>query len=349
MQRQAIVYALLSAALFGASTPLAKLLLGEVPPLLLAAILYLGSGIGLLGWIAARRAFSAGPSPAGLSPADYPWLGAAIVSGGVVAPLLLVFGLIRTDGSTASLLLNLEAVLTAVIAWVAFRENVDRRVFLGMMSIVAGGVLLAWQEVPKAGSLIGPALIGGACLAWALDNNLTRRVSGGDAASIACLKGLVAGSVNMALAVELGVRLPSAPVVAAAGAVGFLGYGVSLVLFIVALRNLGTARTGAYFSVAPFFGAVLALLVLGEETTMLFWVAAVLMALGVRLHLTERHEHKHVHEPLEHSHPHAHDEHHQHEHEGGWDGREPHAHAHRHARLVHSHPHYPDLHHRHDH
>jgi drug/metabolite transporter (DMT)-like permease len=348
MPRAAILYALASAALFGASTPLAKMLLGAVPPLLLAATLYLGSGIGLLCWLALRRALGREP-PTSLGGRDYLWLGGAITAGGVIAPVLLVFGLVRTDGGTASLLLNLEAVLTAVIAWVAFRENVDRRIFLGMVAIVAGGVLLAWQEAPRAGSFIGPALIAGACLAWALDNNLTRRISGGDAATIACLKGLIAGSVNAALAMELGTPLPASGALAAAALVGFAGYGVSLVLFIVALRHLGTARTAAYFSVAPFFGAALALIFLGEETTILFWAAAALMALGVRLHVTERHEHEHAHEPLEHSHAHSHDEHHQHAHHEAWDGREPHTHAHRHAALLHSHPHYPDLHHRHEH
>ena len=349
MRQRAIAYALLSAALFGASTPLAKSLLGELPPLLLAALLYLGSGLGLLGWIGIRRVLQRGQRSASLARADYPWLAAAVIAGGVVAPILLMFGLVRTDSASASLLLNLESVLTALIAWVAFRENVDRRVFLGMMAIVAGGGLLAWQEVPRAGSTLGPALIAGSCLFWALDNNLTRRVSGGDAATIACLKGLIAGAVNAALAFELGAALPAMTVVAGAGLVGFLGYGVSLVLFIVALRELGTARTGAYFSVAPFFGAALALLILGEQAGVLFWIAAILMALGVRLHLTERHEHEHVHEPLEHEHAHAHDEHHQHSHDGAWDGTEPHVHAHRHDRMRHAHPHYPDLHHRHRH
>lgn len=349
MRRAAIGYALLSAGLFGASTPLAKSLLGEVPPLLLAAVLYLGSGLGLLCWLALRLAWRRQRVATALSGADYPWLAAAICAGGVVAPLLLVFGLVRTDGATASLLLNLEAVLTAVIAWVAFRENVDRSVFLGMSAIVAGGVLLAWQEAPRAGGLAGPALIAGACLAWAIDNNLTRRVSAGDAATIACLKGLIAGSMNLALAVELGTPPPPLGAVAAAALVGFLGYGVSLVLFIVALRHLGTARTGAYFSVAPFFGAALALVFLGEQATTFFWIAAALMALGVRLHLAERHVHEHVHEPMEHQHVHTHDEHHRHPHEASWDGREPHTHRHRHERMVHGHPHYPDLHHRHDH
>ena len=335
--------------LFGASTPLAKLLLGDITPLLLASVLYLGSGIGLLVWLGLRRFLQHAPAATSLTGDDYLWLAAAVVAGGMVAPVLLVFGLVRTDAAAASLMLNLEGALTAAIAWLAFRENVDRRVFLGMGVIVAGGVLLSWQEVPRAGGVAGPLLIAAACLAWAIDNNLTRRVSGGDAATIACAKGLVAGTVNLALALGLGAALPPLPTLAATGLVGFLGYGISLVLFIIALRHLGTARTGAYFSVAPFFGAALAIGVLGEETTMLFWAAAGLMALGVWLHISERHEHEHAHEPMEHSHSHTHDAHHQHAHEAGWDGQEPHAHLHRHAPLVHSHPHYPDLHHRHGH
>ena len=346
MNRAAMVYALASAALFGASTPLAKLLVGEVQPLALAGLLYLGSGIGLLGWFLLRKR---GERATNLSRADLPWLAGAILAGGIVGPALLMYGLTRTDGATASLLLNLEAVLTASIAWIVFRENVDRRVFLGMVAIVAGGVVLSWDEMPRAGGLAGPLLIAGACLAWAIDNNLTRRVSGGDAVTIAGLKGLVAGAANLSLALFQGASLPGTGILASAAAVGFFGYGISLVLFVVALRNLGTARTGAYFSVAPFFGAVLALLVLRESPSTAFWIAAALMALGVWLHLTERHEHEHLHEPMEHTHPHVHDEHHQHGHGFAWQGDEPHAHPHAHRRMRQSHPHYPDLHHRHDH
>ena len=346
MQRTAIFYALASAALFGASTPLAKLLVGEVQPLALAGLLYLGSGIGLLAWFLLRKR---GEHATNLSRADLPWLAGAILAGGIVGPALLMYGLTRTDSATASLLLNLEAVLTAAIAWIVLRENVDRRVFLGMVAIVAGGVVLSWDEMPRGGGLTGPLLIAGACLAWAIDNNLTRRVSGGDAVTIAGVKGLVAGAANLSLALFQGAALPGTGILASAAAVGFFGYGISLVLFVVALRNLGTARTGAYFSVAPFVGAALALLVLRESASAAFWIAAALMGLGVWLHLTERHEHQHVHEPMEHTHPHAHDDHHQHGHGFAWQGDEPHTHPHRHRRMTHSHPHYPDLHHRHDH
>ena len=267
----------------------------------------------------------------------------------MVAPVLLLSGLAVTSAGASSLLLNLEAVFTALIAWTVFRENVDRRVFAGMTAIVAGGVLLSVDAAPRAGALAGALLIAAACLAWAIDNNLTRRVSGGDAATLACLKGLAAGAVNLALALALGAPLPAAAGWIGAGLLGFLGYGVSLVLFIVALRNLGTARTGAYFSVAPFFGAALALGMLGERPEIAFWLAAGLMALGVWLHLSEHHEHRHAHGELEHAHEHAHDAHHRHAHDFPWDGREPHVHPHRHEALTHSHPHYPDLHHRHRH
>jgi drug/metabolite transporter (DMT)-like permease len=344
-----VLYALGAAALFGASTPFAKLLLGEVSPLVLAAVLYLGSGIGLAAWIALRSRLRGREPVAQIPLADWPWIAAAIAAGGVAGPILLMQGLARTDATSASLLLNLEAVLTAAIAWTVFRENVDRRVFAGMAAIVAGGVLLSADAAPKASGILGALLVAAACLAWAIDNNLTRRVSGGDAATLACLKGLAAGTVNLALAWALGAPLPAAAGWIGAGLLGFLGYGVSLVLFIVALRNLGTARTGAYFSVAPFFGAALAIAMLGERPGIAFWLAAGLMALGVWLHLSERHEHRHAHEEMEHAHEHMHDAHHRHVYDFPWDGREPHAHAHRHEAMVHSHPHYPDLHHRHRH
>lgn len=341
-----VLYALGAAALFGASTPFAKLLLGEVSPLVLAAILYLGSGLGLAVWLALRRGRE---RTASFAASDWPWVAAAILAGGVASPVLLMYGLALSDAASASLLLNLEAVLTAVIAWTVFRENVDRRVFAGMVAIVAGGVVLSAGAAPRAEGLLSAALVAAACLAWAIDNNLTRRVSGGDAATLACLKGLAAGAVNLALAMAVGAPLPEAAGWIGAGLLGFLGYGVSLTLFIVALRHLGTARTGAYFSVAPFFGAALALALLGERPDASFWAAAALMSLGVWLHFTERHEHAHVHEATEHEHEHVHDAHHRHAHDFHWDGREPHTHPHLHEPLVHSHPHYPDLHHRHTH
>jgi drug/metabolite transporter (DMT)-like permease len=301
----AIAAALGAAVLFGASTPVAKALVADVHPVVLAALLYLGSGLGLL---ALRAPAWLRPGGTGLALRDWPWLAGAIALGGVLAPVALMLGLVRTSGASASLLLNLEAVLTALIAWVVFRENADRRIVLGMALIVAGGVALAWPtDASGAHDAIGVALVGAACLCWAIDNNLTRKVSGGDATFIAGAKGLVAGGVNLAIGLAIGGYLPAPAPAAAALAVGLLGYGVSLVLFVVALRGLGTARTGAYFSTAPFIGAAVAIGVFAEPTSPAFWLAAALMGAGVWLHLTERHAHDHTHEPLEHVHPHVHD------------------------------------------
>ena len=345
--RAGVGAALLGAFLFGASTPVAKLLVGEIDPLLLAGLLYAGSGIGLTLWLLARRV-RPGASRIALPRGDVPWLAGAVIAGGVAAPVLLMLGLASTEASTAALLLNLEGVFTALIAWFAFRENFDRRVLAGMVLIVAGGLLLAWR--PGGFTLAWPAVaIAAACLLWALDNNLTRKVSTSDAVVIAGVKGLVAGAVNVSLALALGSAAPAAKLWLAAAAVGFAGYGVSLALFVVALRQLGAARTAAYFSTAPFIGAALAFAALGESQTPLFWIAALLMAAGVALHLAERHAHGHTHQRLRHEHAHLHDEHHRHEHAAGWDGREPHTHEHEHAPLAHSHPHYPDIHHRHSH
>jgi drug/metabolite transporter (DMT)-like permease len=343
----AIWPALVAAALFGGSTPLVKLLVGELPALLLAGLLYLGSGLGLA---AIRLLRDRGWKASGLAAGEWRWLGGAIVFGGLLGPVLLVFGLTHAAASIASLMLNLEAVFTAVLAWVIFKENADRRLVLGMLLIVAGGAVLAWPSAGSAASnWIGPLAIAAACLCWGIDNNLTRRVSGSDALFIAGTKGLTAGVVNTGLAFLLGAALPAWPTAGAAMAVGLAGYGLSLVLFVRALRDLGTARTGAYFSTAPFIGAAIAILLLGEAAPAPFWIAACLMGLGVWLHLTERHEHMHTHGPLEHSHQHVHDAHHQHEHDFAWDGSEPHSHFHRHEALTHKHPHFPDIHHRHGH
>jgi drug/metabolite transporter (DMT)-like permease len=281
---------------------------------------------------------------------EWPWLLGAIVFGGVFGPVALMFGLAHASGASASLLLNLEAVLTAVIAWVVFRENADRRVVLGMAAIVAGGVVLSWptgETVSTAG--IGPMAIALACLCWAIDNNLTRKVSASDALFIAGSKGLIAGTVNCTLALVSGSAFPPLATVGSIMLLGLLGYGISLVMFVLALRGLGTSRTGAYFSTAPFIGALIALALLREPVTPTFWLASILMGVGVWLHLTERHEHLHTHEPLEHRHPHRHDEHHQHDHDFEWDGQEPHSHQHAHAVATHKHPHFPDIHHRHAH
>jgi len=259
-----------------------------------------------------------------------------------------MIGLVSTASSAAALLLNLEGVATMVIAWTIFRENFDRRILIGAVAILLGATVLSWQG-GVGGIGLGALAIAGACVAWGIDNNLTRRVSGSDPVQIATLKGLVAGSVNLALAFAFGAHLPAVAGVAEAALVGFFGYGVSLVLFVVALRHVGTARTGAYFSAAPFIGAVIGVAVFDDPISIKLMGAASLMGVGVYLHLAERHEHEHGHEPLEHEHAHVHDEHHQHEHDVDAPTSKPHTHRHRHSRLVHTHPHFPDLHHQHKH
>jgi len=346
-----IGYALGSALLFGASTPLSKSLLQEgLSPQVLAGLLYLGSGCGLSALLLARRLLGRESGEASLGRADLPALALTVLLGGALAPVLLMLGLARTSASTAALLLNLEGLATMAIAWLVFRENVDRRLMLGALALLAGAVLLSWGGPLRADSATaGALLVAGACVAWGVDNNVTRRLAQLDPMQIAAVKGLVAGTVNLALALGMHARLPAAPAVGLAGIIGFLGYGISLVLFVLGLRHLGAARTAAYFSTAPFIGSLLALLWLHESLTPRLMGAGVLMAVGLSLHLRERHEHWHEHEALEHEHAHTHDEHHRHEHSASDPPGEPHSHRHRHEPLAHSHAHYPDLHHRHGH
>ncbi|MEK8089527.1 DMT family transporter [Thermithiobacillus plumbiphilus] len=336
--------ALGAAILFGISTPFAKWLLTGIDPWLLAGLLYLGSGLGLFLYRLVRQA-----PAAKLPPGEWPWLAGAILAGGVFAPVLLMFGLTGMPASGASLLLNAEGVFTALLAWFAFRENFDRRIALGMLAIVAGAVVLSWPGEAHFAGIMPTLAVLGACLAWGIDNNLTRKVSLTDATWIAAIKGLSAGSVNLTLAFLLGAHWPALPQISSALLVGWLSYGISLSLFVLGLRHLGTARTGAYFSVAPFVGAALAIPLLGETLSERLLIAGLLMALGVWLHLTEQHSHAHIHEPIEHEHEHVHDVHHQHAHDEPVPPDTRHRHWHRHEPLSHEHAHFPDAHHRHRH
>ncbi len=353
--------ALLAALLFGASAPLAKLLLARIDPWLLAALLYLGSGVGLWLWRRGRQA-----PPVRLAPGEHWWLAGAVLSGGIVGPVLLMLGLSGLAASRAALLLNAEGLLTALLAWIVFHENVDRRVAAGMLAIVAGGALLVWAPAEGTAGQSdtgwpGVAIIG-ACLAWAIDNNLMRKVALADATWLAMIKGLSAGSVNLLLALLVAdARWPAAGSIVLAALLGFASYGASLALFVLGLRDLGVARCGAYFSVAPFFGAALAVLLLGEPGNWQLLAAGALMGIGVGLHLIERHAHRHRHEAIAHHHMHTHgigDAHHDHRHGGGGGSGDEseavpagtrHAHPHRHEPLEHAHAHYPDAHHRHRH
>ena len=345
-QRYALL-ALAAAALFGATTPLAKALQADITPGLLAGLLYFGSGLGLA-LVQALRGARRRAAEAPLQATDYPWLAGAVLCGGIAAPLLLMWGLAGALASGVALLLNLEGILTALIAALVFREAVGARIWLAACLMLTAGLLLGYDAHSGFSLSLHALAVAAACALWALDNNLTRRIAASDAVNIAMIKGLAAGCVNIGAALALGARFPAALPLAGALLLGWLGYGVSLVLYIVALRHLGSARTAAHFSTAPFIGAALALVMLGEPLTPAFAVAFVLMLAATWLALSERHGHAHVHEPFAHAHLHTHDAHHQHAHRGD-EGPEPHAHAHEHAPLAHSHAHLPDVHHRHRH
>ena len=341
--------AIAAALLFGVSTPCAKVLVGGTSPVLVAGLLYAGAALGLT---LIRLAAPPARRGAGLTRAQIPWLTGSVLIGGVLGPVFLMSGLARIHGSTASLLLNLEGVFTTLLAWFLFHENFDRRIALGFLLIVAGAIVLGFGDsaaVPSAAAAAGAGAITAACLCWAVDNNLHQRISSADPLQIAAFKCGVAGGVNLALGHALGGARPSVALAGITMGAGFLGYGVSLAFFSLALRHLGAARTSAYFSLAPFFGAGVSIVALGEPVGWPLVAAALLMTAGVWLHLTERHEHEHRHDRLVHSHRHVHDEHHRHDHEEGQPADEPHTHLHVHEPMTHRHPHYPDIHHRHRH
>jgi drug/metabolite transporter (DMT)-like permease len=341
----AILKVLIAALAFGLSAPLAKRLLDVVPPLFLAGVLYLGAGVFLgLARLLWRRRPAAGRA---LTARDYWILTGVVLTGGVLAPPVLLWGLERNSATTTALLLNLEVVFTVLLAGIVFKEHLGARIAVAAIVMAAGGALLGWTPGDPA-LAIGAAAIAGACLLWALDNNLTRLIAEADPLLIVEVKGLVAGTVNVLLALASGQSPPSLGTIAFGLALGAVSYGTSIVLFILAMRELGVARAGAYFATAPFFGAAGGLLLLGESPTPGLLGAAALMAVATWLLLHERHLHHHQHPTGTHIHVHVHDEHHQHAHEG-WEGPEPHSHPHPTGPVEHEHPHTPDIHHDHGH
>lgn len=350
-ERRGALLGLLAAATFGVSVPLAKVLLADIAPQLLAGLLYLGAAAALWGWHALRP----GTVEAKLGRRDVPLLVAVVVSGGVAGPLLMLLGLARVSAVAGSLLLNLEGPFTVLIAVTVFREHLDRGTFVAVLLVLAGAAALKLEPGQLRADLGGVLLIAGACAAWGLDNNLTQRLSLRDPLAIVRIKTLAAGAVNLTLArlfagpgAVAGPAWPSGRALAYAAALGALSYGVSMVLHAYALRALGAARVAAYFATAPFLGALVAL-GLGDRLGGWSAAAMVAMALGVALMLRETHEHEHRHEALEHEHAHTHDAHHQHAHANGDPPGEPHTHVHRHDPLTHRHAHASDLHHRHRH
>jgi drug/metabolite transporter (DMT)-like permease len=345
-QARGAVFGLCAAALFGLSAPAAKLLLGGTSPTMLAGLLYLGAAAGL--WL--HRAVAPPTQEAGLKRQDVVTLAGVVLAGGVAGPVCMLFGLSRVSGLTGSLLLNLEAPFTVLLAVLLFREHLGRQALAATILICGGATLLEVQPGPMRSDPSGVLLLAAACGCWALDNNLTQRLSLRDPFAIVRIKTLGAGIVNTALALlVVDSPLPVPTYLVAALVVGSLGYGVSVVLDAYALRLIGAAREAAYFATAPFVGALGSVAFLGDELRWRHALAMVAMSLGVALLLRERHSHRHEHGALEHEHMHHHDEHHRHRHHPTDPPGEPHTHAHRHAPLVHDHPHVPDAHHRHRH
>jgi drug/metabolite transporter (DMT)-like permease len=345
-QARGAAYGLCAAALFGSSAPAAKLLLGGASPAMLAGLLYLGAAAGL--WL--YRVVAPPTQEASLERQDALTLAGVVLAGGVAGPILMLFGLSRVSGLTGSLLLNLEAPFTVLLAVALFREHLGRQALAATILICGGATLLEVPPGPMRSDPTGVLLLAAACACWALDNNLTQRLSLRDPFAIVRIKTLGAGIVNTGLALlVVGSPLPAPKYLLIALVVGSLGYGVSVVLDAYALRLIGAAREAAYFATAPFVGALGSVAFLGDRPSWYHTLAMVAMILGVALLLRERHSHVHEHRALDHEHVHRHDEHHRHQHHPSDPPGEPHTHAHHHAPLIHDHPHVPDAHHRHRH
>ncbi|WP_338870900.1 DMT family transporter [Myxococcus stipitatus] len=309
------VLGLSAAALFGVSAPVAKLLLPSSTPLMLAALLYLGGGLGLTALELLRGLRTPPPDrrEAPLARKDVPLLLGVILCGGVVGPVLMLVGLQRLTGVAASLMLNLEGPFTIILALLVFGEHLGRAGALAAGLIMAGATVLGLQEGELRGDVLGILALAGACLAWAVDNNLTQRLSLKDPLALVRFKTLGSGSCTLLLALLTGQSLPTGTVLGAALVLGFASHGVSIVLDAYSLRLVGAAREAAYFATAPFVGALVAVPLLGEHLRPLDLLACGLMAGGVVLLLRERHAHVHTHAALEHEHLHTHDLHHSHE------------------------------------
>ncbi|MFL0266688.1 DMT family transporter [Candidatus Clostridium radicumherbarum] len=347
-----IIQALLAALLFGASAPLAKILLGQIDPVPLAAFLYLGSGTGLLVYQMIINIIDKGKKgEAPLSKKDFPWLLGAILFGGVVAPIILMTSLKITPASTSALLLNFEGVSTTLIALFFFKESIGRRVWIAVICITAASILLSWDFTNQWGFSLGALGVVGACICWGIDNNFTRNISLKNPYTIVILKGFGAGTFSLILTFLLKNHIPEIKVILLAMILGCFSYGFSIVLFVLAMRNLGSARTSSFFGTSPFIGAILAFILYREVPSNMFIIALPFMVLGTFFLLKEDHNHKHIHENLIHEHRHCHnDNHHNHSH---LPGEVPpsgyHSHVHEHEEIQHVHQHTPDIHHRHAH
>jgi drug/metabolite transporter (DMT)-like permease len=337
-----IIQALLAALFFGASAPISKLLLGDVPPVLMAAFLYLGSGTGI-SVIKLYQRLTSNQKEAGIKSPDVKWLAGAIISGGILAPIILMISLKNTPASTASLLLNFEGVGTTLIALFFFRESISRRALAAIFAITIASIFLSTNFQGGFSFSLGALGILLACFLWGVDNNFTRNISAKDPLTIVAWKGLVAGTFSLILGLFLGQRLPALIIILSVLLLGFISYGLSTMLFIYSMRGLGAARTSALYGTAPLAGVLLSILIFKDLITILFGIAALMMVAGALLLANEEHAHFHIHMPVVHEHRHSHDEFHTHD-----ESDVAHSHEHEHPRTEHEHGHMPDIHHRHE-
>ncbi len=350
LDKSSLIYIIISASLFGISPPLAKLLVNNISPVVLAGLLYLGAfaGLSLYSLVRRKRTIDLTKKAASLERKDLPWLAGAVLTGGIIAPISMMIGLTFISGFSASLLLNLEGVATTMIAVLFFKENAGKRLWLALVCMTLAGIFLTWDSSQGRFSITGPLLIIFAMVCWGIDNNLTHSISDKDPVQIAKIKGFAAGIISLLLGLFLGMKIPLDLAVAFALLLGSFSYGISLVFFIKALEGLGSSRTGIFFSFAPFIGAIASLIILREWIGWVMFPATGLMIIGVWLIVTERHSHLHIHRTKTHIHLHDHsDMHHKHECSGTF--HEPHTHEHIHIELAHVHVHWPDTHHRHEH
>jgi len=338
-----ILQALLAALFFGASAPLSKLLLIDVPPVLMAAFLYLGSGTGL-SLVKLSQRLTSHQKEAGIRRPDVKWLAGAIISGGIAAPIVLMISLQNTPASTVSLLLNFEGVATTLIALFFFRESISRRALAAIFVITMASIFLSTNFAGGFGFSLGASGVLLACVLWGVDNNFTRNISAKDPLTIVSWKGLVAGSFSLFLGLLLGQQLPALTSILSILLLGFISYGLSTMLFIYSMRGLGAARTSALYGTAPLAGVLLSFIIFKDPLTVLFIIATILMAAGALLLANEEHAHFHIHMPVVHEHRHNHDEFHEHD-----ETAFVHSHEHEHPRTEHEHGHMPDIHHRHGH
>ncbi len=343
---RAILLAVLAAVCYGVSAPLAKLLLRQLSPTFMASLLYLGAGVGMALVNLAGKAGGRGAGEARMTRKEAPYA-VLMVLLDIAAPILLLFGLTLTTPANASLLNNFEIVATSLIAMAVFREPVGRRMWAAIALITLASALLSFEGAGSFSFSAGSLLVLLACLCWGLENNCTRMLSLKDPLQIVTVKGLGSGLGALAIALALGEVRLHVPSILLALLLGFFAYGLSITLYIRAQRDLGAARTSAYYAVAPFIGVGLSFIVTSQPVTPLFLAALATMLLGAYFAAVERHTHPHTHEALTHEHRHSHtDGHHTHHHDVPV--RE-HSHPHTHEPMAHAHPHTPDTHHRHQH